>query len=378
MIDSVILRLDSGQFWLKESNQFDGSKNQSERGFKNKTLYINNFVRQKKKDGIYCPKVNLLKSKQGKMGEVKRVLDIQVSLPKLIYGTNLYEVDDNDLELIYSRLNGFLIEIGVNTSIDELKRAVVKRVDFSKVIRLPDYLGRADEVIYFLSRFNYKQQSNFDFKEFRIGGGSCIKFINKTQGYAIYDKFGQILADGNTEMEKKIIEQFNLGKIKRNAVKFEISLHRKSSLESVIKRRLSHKKKDFFLVDILNRNLAIGILLETFDKVFNDLPVGLISLGEMEDNKLRAYLAGSVISQSKQEKLYFWVRMATRIGYKGAMEELGRRYSGGSVARQKREIALIIQELGEISGNTPNLIRFLRDRHEQFELIKPKQVVNHC
>ncbi len=378
MIDSVVLQLDSEQFQLRKENKFDGSKNQNELGFGSRTLYIKKFVKQEKDKGRYCPKVNLLKSKRGKNEETKRFLEIQVSLPKLLYGTNLFEVDDNDLDAIYSRLQQFLAEIGVDTIAEKLKRAVVKRVDFSKVIRLPDYLGRANEVIYLLSRFDYKQQSDFDYKEFRVGGGSCIKFLNKTQGYAIYDKFGEILANGYTEMEQKIIEQFNLGKLKRNAVKFEFSLQRKSSLEAVLKRRLDYKKKDFFLVDILSSKLVSGLLSETFNKVLGQLPVGLISLGQMEENKLRDYLFNSNLGQSKQEKLYFWVRMTTKIGIAGAWEELGRRYSGGSIARQKKEISLIIQELGEISGNTPNLIGFLRDKHKQFEIIKPKEVVNYC
>lgn len=372
MVDSVLLQLDGEQFQLKKDNKFDGSKNQSGVGFGSRTLYITKFAKQRKDKGIYCPKVNLLKSKRGKMEEAKRFLEIQVSLPKLIHGTNLFEIDDNDLDIIYSRLERFLAEIGVDTSTERLKRAVVKRVDFSKIIRLPDYLGRADEVIYSLSRFNYKQQSDFDFKEYNIGGGSCIKFLNKTQGYSIYDKFGQILAEGNTAKEKQIVELFNQGKLKRNAIKFEFSLHRKNSLESVLKRRLDYKKKDFFLVDILSDKLAKGLLLEIFNKVFDQLPVGLISLGEMEENKLRDYLVGSGISQSKQEKLYFWVRMTTKIGIAGTWGELGRRYNGGSIARQKKEITLITQELGGISGNTPNLIGFLRDKHKQFEIIKPK------
>ena len=92
----------------------------------------------------------------------------------------------------------------------------------------------------------------------------------------------------------------------------------------------------------------------------------------MEDNKLWAYLEVSGLSQTKQEKLYYWVRMATKFGIAGTWEQLGLKHKGGSVARRKKEIALIIGELGHISGNVPNLIDFLRAEHKKFEIIKPK------
>jgi len=45
---------------------------------------------------------------------------------------------------------------------------------------------------------------------------------------------------------------------------------------------------------------------------------------------------------------------------------------GGSVDTNKKEISLILIELGKISGNTPNLIDFLRSEHKKFEIIRPK------
>ncbi len=93
----------------------------------------------------------------------------------------------------------------------------------------------------------------------------------------------------------------------------------------------------------------------------------------MEENKLWAYLKKSGLSQTKQRDLFYWVRMATKNGIAGTWEEIKRKFKGGSIIRKKQEISLILQELGTISGNTPNLIDFLRNEHEKFEVIEPKR-----
>ena len=64
--------------------------------------------------------------------------------------------------------------------------------------------------------------------------------------------------------------------------------------------------------------------------------------------------------------------MTAKFGIAGTWERLKVKYKGGSVGRCKKEIALVLQELGQISGNVPNLIEFLRAELERFEVIKPK------
>lgn len=373
MIDSVVLQLHSGQFKLREKNRFNEAKKQQGRGFSVDTRYCSEYAKSWKKRGIYCPIFGLLTRAQG-LAEPQKVLEIQVSLQKLVHGTNLFDVDGDDLDTIFQKLLFFLDDLGVVTTKEELRKAIVRRADFSKIIKLPDYLGKADEVTRLLARFNYKSQSEFRLSEYSEGSeGISIKFYNSTQGYAIYDKFGEILSQGFTKQEMTLKRLYEEGKLKRNAVKFELSLQRKDSFEAVLSRRVkTGKKKNFYLEEILDRDLARAILCDAFEKVFNNVAVGLITLSQMEDNKLRVYLESSSLSQSKQEKLYYWVRMATNFGVAGTWEQLKSKHRGGSVDRRKKEIALILQELGQISGNVPNLVDFLRAEHEKFELIKPK------
>ncbi len=378
-MDSVLLQLNNEQFELKPDNKFDGRKTRQGKGFTINSDFCESYKKYLKKQGIYCPDINKATKIVG--SERKEVLEIQTSLPKQIYGTNAFEVSSFDTEKFYKRLLFRLDDLGVSTSENELRHTPLRRVDFSKIIILPAYLGEANRAIYALSGFDYKPRSDANFNKFNDGnGGTSIKFWNTTQGLVIYDVIGNLLSNGFTKSENVITDSFRAGKFKRNLVKIELSLERKDSFESVIRHNLKNteKKRDFYLEDVMSEELVRGVLLKAFDTIFNDVAVGLLSLSEMEDNRLRAYLDNSKISIKKQEKLYYWVRMATNFGISGTWEQIKLRYSGGSVANCKKEVALILQELGRIDGNIPNLIEFLRAELAKFEIIKPKDELSTC
>ena len=374
MVDSVTLQLHKEYFKLRDQNRFNEAKRQQGVGYSVDTRYCSNYAKSWAKKGIYCPLFGISMSKRSG-SEAVEYLESQFSISKLIHGTNIFDADKSDLDSVYKKILFFLNDLGVDTTIEYLKEHwIARRVDFSKMIRLPDYLGRADEVIRTLAYFDYKPQSEFRYRDYsHAENGVVIKFWNSTQGYAVYCKFGEILNQGFTKQEKQIQELYKQGRFKNNAIKFELSLQRKDSFESVVSRRIKNgKKKDFLLEEILDRDLARDVLCDAFEKVFSPVAVGLITLSQMEDNKLWAYLDTSGLSQSKQEKLYYWVRMATKFGIAGTWEQIRQKLSGGSVGRYKKEIALTLQELGRVSGNTPNLIDFLRAEHIKFEIIRPK------
>ncbi|MBD3282349.1 MAG: hypothetical protein GF387_01955 [Candidatus Portnoybacteria bacterium] len=371
MIDSITFQLSEGQFEMKKYNKLDGLRTQRGKGFLVSSQYCEQYAKEKKKEGIYFPVITFAKRKAIR-DDFKEVLEIQFSLPKLIYGTNLFEVDINDLNKIYENLLSKLDEIGIKTSSEKLEKAILKKVDFSKVIKLPDYLGTADFVINKLLMFNYKFRSQFKIKEYSNGKGVCLSFYNTSQRYTIYDKFGEIYNLGYTNIEKKLTNDLKEGIKRKNALKFELSIQRKDSLEALLRRRINDKEKDFLLKDILKNELARDVLLDIFNEVFGQPALGLVCLSEMEENRLLAYLDKTKLTLAKQHKLYYWSRMTTKFGIAGTWEQLRLKCKGGSFATNKKEIALIIQELGKIDGYVPNLIEFLRAEHNTFNIIKPQ------
>jgi hypothetical protein len=375
MIDSASFILNKDQFILKPDHKLDGKKTHKGRGFSIDSLFCDEYRDRLKRQGIYFPDIRQAK-KTTSGNEAREGLEVTESLPKVVYGTNALEVDQNNLSEIYKKTVSYLDQIGVSTSENEIRQAILRRVDFAKIFKIVSYLGEANRAVHTLSSFDYKPRSQFNFTRFNDGGhGSSIKFWNTTQGYVIYDVIGNILTNGHTKAEQIIIDGFHSGSIKRSAIKFELSLERKDSFDALIRTQLknSEKKKDFYLEDVMHEDLAKAILLKSFDTVFNDSAFCLVSLADLEESKLMAYLDNSCLGMNTKQKLYYWVRMATNFGINGTWEQVRLRCKGGGVDRWKREIAFVLQELGRIDGKVPNLVDFLRAEHERFEIIKPKQ-----
>jgi len=176
MIDSVVFSLNSDQFKLRQDNKLDGKKNQQGRGFNINSEYCDEYIKNLSKQGIYCPSVTKA-IKTNSINGTREVLEIQTSIPKLIYGSNLFEIDSEDLDKIYNNLLSRLDSFGIITTTEQLKKAVVRRADFSKIVKLPDYLGTADKIVEDISKFNYKPSSDYNFhKYYYNNSGRSVKF----------------------------------------------------------------------------------------------------------------------------------------------------------------------------------------------------------
>jgi len=373
MIDSISLQLRKGQYKLNPINKFDGLSIKKIKGFSSKTMFCKSYNKALKDNHIYLPMIEIVNKVQGSI-MTQEELNIQASLGKLLYGSNVFGVDEGDLKVIYKRILIALNSVGVQTSINEIKQAIIRKVDYSIVIIIPTYFGTIDIVIQHLFPFNYKFRSEFDYMRFKKGG-SLIRFANRSQKYTAYDKIEEIFNHGYTKTENTIMEAISSGTSKRNLLKFELSFLRKDSFKKSMRVRIG-KKKEYYLEDILKLDLARNILLDIFDSVYNYSTVKLISLSEMKDNELWLYLINSKLTQKQRETLFYWSRMATKNGIDGAFSIIKQTYKGGSVARKKKEITSMLQKLDPIDKNTPNLINFLRNAHKEFKIIKPKRNVH--
>lgn len=373
MIDTVVLMLMDGQFEVKDDRLFDGKDIKRERGkYSSTAAFCRNYADEQKKKGRYFPRIQLNEMVRKREGVVEKIkaLEVQVSLPKLFYGTNLFEIDGHYLDKICNMLVACLKELGIETQNAEIRRAALKRVDFSKIIKIPSYFGNSKQALNLLSKFNYKPRAEFSEKQyFDDVEGRTLKFWNTTQGYAIYDKFGEFVSNAKSLFEQELVKTFEEKNTKHNLLKFEFSLQRQQSMEAVLRRLTKTKKEEFTLSEILlNKDLARNILLEAFDKIFSNTHTMLLTLAEMKENELEVYLLSKDLSLKSHALMFYMVNKTTKNGVAAVWEELRQRARGGTYDRYKKEISLVIVELGDLSGNTVNLVRYLREQHERFEL----------
>jgi hypothetical protein len=370
MIDSIVLELREGQFEVVDKTKLDGSNTKKVANRYSVSTIFSMLAEEYKKKGIYFPAISLPTRKDSRKS--MKTLEIQVSLPKLLYGTNLFEVDETHLDELCRRLALCLRKIGINALSYDIKHAVVRRVDYSKAIIIPEHYGTAKQIIKRLRNFDYKPSSDFHYRDdYTNADGAMLKFWDKTQGYAVYDKASEIVANGKTKIEKELIETIEAKKISKKMIKFELSLQRKQSMDAVLRRRFKTKQKDFTFQQVMeNKGAAKYILLKVFDSIFGNTNVAIITLTEMRENMLEQLLLQKELNINKHALLHYSVNMAIKFGINAMWSELKGRMPPATFSRYKKELSKIIANLGELPENIQPIIKFLRQKHEQFEIIK--------
>lgn len=376
MIDSVTIWLEHKQFQIEDYGKFDGRiiKNPNDKVQLNR-IY-SSMAKQEKKQGRYFPQI------QFSQRQIKRAgskswwgrLEIQVSLPKLLFGTNFLELAPEDAETVYQRLVACLYQVGVVTTEDQIKQAIIRRIDFSKIIFIPTYYGTAKQVILRLQRFDYRQRSDFDVKDFNTSGeGVSVKHFNTAQSYTIYDKIAEVQAHGFTELDTKVVDQYQQ---RKQFVKFEVSLQKKQTVDRVLAQHCKDKIKDFSLAQfIANPDIAKSVLLKNFDAIFQPHFAIVITLLEMGIHQLEQFLIAQNLSLSKHAQLFYWSYKAKEIGLRQTLDELRERTTQTTASRYEKELKKTVEDLGRLQQGLPNLLTFLREEHEKFELIRPKHPV---
>jgi hypothetical protein len=374
MIDSIVWRLEKDQFKISNELAFDGESSKSIRGrFNTTSIFVSKYATNRKKQGVYFPHIEIKKDKRE--GAIK-ALEIQASLPRLDFESSLFEVDESRLDPINDKTIRLLKEVNIIVSKEELKKAVIKRADFCKNIIIPPYFGTATQIIRKLEGFNYKQSSGFKhWENLDNEEGVKINFYNTSQGYVLYDKVLEINSNGYTTLEGRLKEASKQGRLKNNVIRFELSFHKQATFEACVRKHLKNKKKHFTLEDILNRDLAKGILLEAFDKVYQPSFIHTLTLGEMKENELEDFLISKNLSVREYAFLYYWANKAIKIGIQQSLEELKNRTSSNSYNIYKKKIRQTLEEFNKdepIIGYTSSITGYLREEHKRFTIKNPR------
>lgn len=373
MVDSIVWRLERDQFKISSDIAFDGESSKSIKGrFNTTSLFVSRYATSRKKQGFYFPHIEIKKDR--KSGEIK-ALEIQVSLPRFDYGSSLFEVDESRLDFIYKKTIALLREINIIISREDLEKAIIKRADFCKNIKIPSYFGSATQIIRKLEKYDYKQSSSFKhWENLNNEEGVKINFYNTSQGYVIYDKILEINSNGYTIFEKQLREQARLGKLTNNVIRFELSFHKQATFEACVRKHLKSKNRHFVLRDILSNDLAKGIMLEAFDKVFQSSFVYTLTMAEMKENELEDFLIGKNLSVRDHAFMVYWLNKAIKIGIQQTLEEFKNRTSSSGYNRDKKKIKKMLEEFNRIEpiiGYNSSITGYLRGEHMRCIVYKP-------
>lgn len=260
----------------------------------NSAKYHLNTTKQDKKLGIYTPRLTLYV--QRVRGGYRRLLYIEFSVPKLIYGNNFTEVGTSDYSKLCDVLSESLAKKGVRLSSNQLRYAEVKAIHYSKNIVFTDGT-RPTDVISYLSKAEVSLRKKTRETKY-TNGGEALHIYTNSRGLCIYNKLKELekarkTEKGNLEKDSWCQQDYINNFLTTAPKPFEV-LRIESRLlnrEMIVKelRSLGANVPDRpRLKDLYNLNIAKAILLSDLTKLEMAMPS---SVGGREPPNERECLA---------------------------------------------------------------------------------------
>ncbi len=381
MIDSVVLKIKD--FTLYSDEYFSKAKMQEFRGkfgiVGRHWTRFTEYPSKAKAEGRYFPQVNimydqrLIKGSGGKFTDEKHLL-VQVSLPKLIYGISIFDIDNRFLPLIASKLKDVLAEIKIGVSEQAISTAIIQRIDYSKILKISPSYGSTAAIIRALSEHDRKQSSDFNKVSYHHGkDGFYLKFYNSSQGFVIYDKFEEICANGSTLVEREIKQHYAQGKFRRGALRMELSLQLKQTVEATLRKFYPDKKKDFTLGEALRTDISQALLLRTFEQIYIQGYGGLVYLSGLKDAELYNVIQASIKGFGQRGAVYLLAHRVRTLGLKKATDELRHEIGKSSANRYRKLVEAVLLD-AKASKDKVNVLAYLHQKLKTFTPVLPEQL----
>ena len=147
----------------------------------------------KNSDQGYFPRIDIMKWFH--TPERPYAISVQLSVPKMLYGNNLIEVDEADLERITTLIADKVTAITtIRISPDDIANAEVARIDYSKNI-ISHSAGFTRNVIDLMAKQNITKRFDLTTTDYSRDGHG-MKYHCKSYEFAIYDKRVDLQKEG--------------------------------------------------------------------------------------------------------------------------------------------------------------------------------------
>jgi hypothetical protein len=251
MIDTIILKVPTLNYHIFDHSRFNPSTRNLEFVNPSSVKYINNATSEETKKLIYRPRLTITKRAKGVIP-----LKIEFSIPKMIFGNNLDEVNNGHLPLLLSKLQLSLEQMGVHVNYENLSKAPVSNIHYSKNFIFNNG-WTSTLIIKELSKVNLTKHLDLSKISFK-NEGTSLQYYSKVHSFVIYDK----IKDLEQSLSRAIDKDQN--KIQKNLLKL---LKEKFKRPEILRLevRLTNKRK---LLSTVSK-LGFGIKEPTLSNLFS-------------------------------------------------------------------------------------------------------------
>jgi len=248
MLDTVILQIPINYSAIIDHSQFTPSTRGIVDNPASFFTYTNNPKKADRESGVYKPRLTIIKRGN------RIYLKAEFSVPKLLFGNNLDEVEEKDFEETASKLRRIIEQMGVRLWTHEIEKAEV--IGFHPSKNIPLGKGYTSSfAIRELSKINLNQKLDLERVSFR-NNGEALQLYSNRHSLVLYDKINDL-----NKPPKRAIDK---DQAKQQIDLFEYIKKEKRSLEVLkLEVRLSHKAK---MMEILEKVGFIDVPL--FKNIF--------------------------------------------------------------------------------------------------------------
>lgn len=273
-------------------------------------------------------------------------LEMEISLPNVFNGHNLYEPQDNQFNEVTQAVYDMLLQFGIQINIEELRTTTnITRIDYCKntLIQSPvrDFIKLLQKLHKPRSRICYEYESS-------------ILFGNKQQGLTIYDKVEEITKVlRNKYYNNRKSKQYQIAKILDTYRKIHglevIRIEHRLFNHQTIKRELGPiiGFYPFTFKDLFNSQVSSKLLLKHWLKTASEEKLKLLLLGE----KNAAFIFDEVEkvigekSRRSLDRLTLLIKLFSEVGEEGTNKRILKIKHTSSLDKYKRSLHELIQQV---------------------------------
>lgn len=324
MIDTIVLTIPKDKYIILDHDKF----NPSTRGLFESPYYRlgsrSNFsckqnpTKTELLNGIYKPRLTV--TKRIRKGHFDIPLKIEFSIPKLIYGNNFDEIQEEDFRNVIKKLKKKLKDMDILIRDIDLINAQVSAIHFSKNIALTDF-STCSMVINELAKINLTKRLDIDKTSFR-NEGQIIHYHCNSYEIAIYDKMkdlGQARISEKRSIESDSLIQLNLFdnlNIKKpfEVLRIEVRLNTKRKIKQVLKT--INVNKDLTFKNLFNLDISKRVISHFWQYIEKN--INICSIDTRSPSSLLETIIGSNkgIKHSKALKLLSVIMLGQEVGFR--------------------------------------------------------------
>lgn len=288
---------------------------------------------------------------------------VQVSLPKVCFGTNYYELTKEKVDYAMIKLLIMLQSMyDLNVSGPSVRNARICRIDFSAQFEVPKYLGDAKDLINFLYTAGYRPRTECVRRDIAYGkGGYWLKFYNTAQSVTFYDKFLELINNHNTIEDDEVIKELYTLHKTAHILRYEVSLFKPETIRRVAKQCLVPSQKFYTLHDLVHYDLAWKCLNHYFATTFAE---SFDQLYFTEHDALRQQVR-NYAHYGQKIMLYFLLAEISSRGQKIVWDEIRLLQGKVITANLKRMVTAFLNQQHQITSSKSGPITWM---HQQLKI----------